>query len=130
LDEKGNQRKGFIDAPGVAAARQRLREETSIPLKSINRKQKRKTALSGALKINLWERVSANEVAVFTRQLSTLLGAGMPLVPSLSILMNQEQNPLLKNRWRKSASRSMKAKPDGGHVGIPPDFSAFLPEIW
>jgi general secretion pathway protein F len=96
LDEKGNQRKGFIDAPGVAAARQRLREENVYPVEINQSKTKKETALSGALKINLWERVSANEVAVFTRQLSTLLGAGMPLVPSLSILMNQEQNPLLK----------------------------------
>ena len=96
LDEKGNQRKGFIDAPGVAAARQRLREENVYPVEINQSETKKETALSGALKINLWERVSANEVAVFTRQLSTLLGAGMPLVPSLSILMNQEQNPLLK----------------------------------
>jgi general secretion pathway protein F len=96
LDEKGNQRKGFIDAPGVAAARQRLREENVYPVEINLSETKKETALSGALKINLWERVSANEVAVFTRQLSTLLGAGMPLVPSLSILMNQEQNPLLK----------------------------------
>ena len=32
LDEKGNQRKGFIDAPGIAAARQKLREENVYPV--------------------------------------------------------------------------------------------------
>jgi general secretion pathway protein F len=96
LDEKGNQRKGFIDAPGVAAARQKLREENVYPVEINQAQTKKETALSGALKINIWERVSANEVAVFTRQLSTLLGAGMPLVPSLTILMQQANNPLLK----------------------------------
>ncbi len=96
LDEKGNQLKGFVDAPGVAAARQKLREENIYPVEINQAETKKETALSGALKINLWERVSASQVAVFTRQLSTLLGAGMPLVPSLSILMQQEKNPLLK----------------------------------
>lgn len=96
LDEKGNQLKGFVDAPGVAAARQKLREENIYPVEINQAETKKETALSGALKINLWERVSAGQVAVFTRQLSTLLGAGMPLVPSLSILMQQEKNPLLK----------------------------------
>jgi general secretion pathway protein F len=96
LDEKGNQLKGFIDAPGIAAARQKLREENVYPVEINQAQTKKETALSGALKISLWERVSTSQVAVFTRQLSTLLGAGMPLVPSLSILMQQEKNPLLK----------------------------------
>jgi len=105
LDEKGNQLKGFIDAPGIAIARQKLREENIYPVEINQAETKKESALSGALKINLWERVSAGQVAVLTRQLSTLLGAGMPLVPSLSILMQQEKNPLLKNHWRKSAKR-------------------------
>ncbi|HOG09909.1 MAG TPA: type II secretion system inner membrane protein GspF [Smithella sp.] len=96
LDEKGRQLKGFIDASGVSAARQKLREENIFPVEINQTETKKESALAGALKINLWERVSANQVAVFTRQLSTLLGAGMPLVPSLSILMQQEKNPLLK----------------------------------
>jgi general secretion pathway protein F len=96
LDEKGRQRKGFVDAPGIAAARQKLREEKVYPVEINQAADRKETALAGVFKINIWQRVSANEVSVFTRQLSTLLGAGMPLVPSLSILMNQAQNPLLK----------------------------------
>jgi general secretion pathway protein F len=96
LDEKGHQRKGFIDAPGVAAARQKLREENVYPVEINQAENRKENALSGALKINIWQRVSANDVSIFTRQLSTLLGAGMPLVPSLSILMKQANNPLLK----------------------------------
>jgi general secretion pathway protein F len=96
LDEKGNQRKGFIDAPGIAVARQKLREENVYPVEINQTETKKENALADALKVNIWERVSASEVSVFTRQLSTLLGSGMPLVPSLSILMQQAQNPLLK----------------------------------
>jgi general secretion pathway protein F len=96
LDEKGRQRKGFVDAPGVAAARQKLREENVYPVEINQAADRKETALAEVLKINIWQRVSANDVSMFTRQLSTLLGAGMPLVPSLSILMKQAKNPLLK----------------------------------
>jgi general secretion pathway protein F len=41
LDEKGHQRKGFIDAPGIAAARQKLREENVYPVE-INQAEKGK----------------------------------------------------------------------------------------
>lgn len=41
LDEKGRQRKGFIDAPGVAAARQKLREENVYPVE-INQAENKK----------------------------------------------------------------------------------------
>jgi len=97
LDEKGNQRRGFVDAPGMAAARQILREENVYPVEIKISAPKKESALSGIININVWERVSASEIAVFTRQLSTLLGAGMPLVPSLSILIKQaKEGPLKK----------------------------------
>lgn len=96
LDEKGNQVKGFIDASGIAAARQLLRDENVYPVEINPSQSKKESAAAAALKINVWERVSTGQVSVFTRQLSTLLGAGMPLVPSLSILIQQEKNPLLK----------------------------------
>jgi len=96
FDTRGNRRKGFIDAPGIAAARQMLREENVYPVEIKPSLSKKENTLSGIFSIHIWERVSAAEVAVFTRQLSTLLGAGMPLVPSLSILIKQSREGLLK----------------------------------
>lgn len=92
LDEQGNQRRGFIDAPGMAAARQMLREENVYPVEIRASVPKKESVLSAIININVWERVSAADIAVFTRQLSTLLGAGMPLVPSLSILIRQAKD--------------------------------------
>lgn len=96
LDEKGHERKGFVEAMGVAAARQKLREEGVYPTEINQAADKKDAALSGVLGINLWQRVSTKDVSIFTRQLSTLLGAGIPLVPSLSVLIAQTKNPLLK----------------------------------
>jgi general secretion pathway protein F len=96
LDEKGRECKGFVDAMGIAAARQKLREEGVYPIEINQAADKKDTTLSGVLGINLWQRVSTKDVSVFTRQLSTLLGSGIPLVPSLSVLIAQTKNPLLK----------------------------------
>jgi general secretion pathway protein F len=126
LDEKGRQRKGFIDAPGVAAARQKLREENVYPVEINQTESRKENALSEILKFNIWQRVPAGDVSVFTRQLSTLLGAGMPLVPSLSILMKQTNNPLLK----KSLAQIREQVNEGKSLtesmsGFPQIFSPF-----
>ena len=96
LDEKGRERKGFVDASGASAARQQLREEGIYPVRISQAREKKSSALAGALEIGLLQKVSAKEVSIFTRQLSTLLGAGIPLVPSFSVLLAQTRNPLLQ----------------------------------
>ena len=96
LDEKGRERKGFVDASGLAAARQQLREQGVYPVEISQAVQKKESALSSVLEINLWQKIPAKEIAVFTRQLSTLLGAGIPLVPSFNVLQGQTKNPQLK----------------------------------
>ena len=40
LDEKGRQLKGFIDASGISAARQKLREENIFPVEINQAEQK------------------------------------------------------------------------------------------
>jgi len=96
LDSRGRERKGFVDAPGVVAARQALREGGIYPVEIRQAREKKNSALSSALEINLLQKISAKEISIFTRQLSTLLGAGIPLVPSFTVLMAQTKNPLLQ----------------------------------
>jgi general secretion pathway protein F len=126
LDEKGRQRKGFVDAPGIAAARQKLREENVYPVEINQASDRKEPSLAGVFKMNIWERVSANDVAIFTRQLSTLLGAGMPLVPSLSILMKQANNPLLKKSLAQIREQVNEGKSlTEGMSGFPKIFPSF-----
>lgn len=96
LDDKGREKKGFIDATGLTAARQQLREQGVYPVEINQTTQKKESALASILEINLRHKVSAKEISVFTRQLSTLLGAGIPLVPSFNVLLGQTKNPLLR----------------------------------
>lgn len=96
LDEKGRERKGFVDAPGVSVARQQLRDEGIYPVDIQPAREKKASPLAGALEIGFLQKVSAKEISIFTRQLSTLLAAGIPLVPSFSVLLAQTKNPLLQ----------------------------------
>ena len=52
---------------------------------------------SGSLVDRLTGRITIKDRVVFTRQLSTLLGAGLPLVQSLHTVMEQTENKHLKS---------------------------------
>ena len=66
-----------------------------------------KQAKSGSAKTNagpawlqrLNERVNSQELAVATRQLSTLIGAGIPLVESLNALIDQIESEYFRSVW-------------------------------
>ena len=97
LDVGGRRRKGIIDAGSIASARQKLRETDVFPVElseASERKREETVARGGA--VHLFRRVGLQELALMTRQLATLIGAGLPLVPCLSALVNQTRNPLLK----------------------------------
>ena len=97
LDTDGRKRKGIIDAGSVVAARQKLRETDVFPVElSEASEQKREETAAGGGAVHLFRRVGLQELALMTRQLATLIGAGLPLVPSLSALVAQIRNPLLK----------------------------------
>jgi general secretion pathway protein F len=97
LDVRGKNLKGIIDAESVFAARQRLRETNIFPvdLKETSVEEKNKVPTGRSIS-DLFNRVGLQEVSVMTRQLATLLGASLPLVPSLTALISQTTNPRLK----------------------------------
>jgi len=97
FDIRGKSLKGIINADSLSAARQRLRESNIFPadLKETSAEEKNRVP-TGTSVSALFKRVSLQEVSIMTRQLSTLLGAGLPLVSSLEALIAQATNPKLK----------------------------------
>src|SRR5262245_42691901 len=75
MDKKGNRVKGKSLAPDEAALRADLRRQGIAP----NRIKKQSQAFKSGGKPN------AQDIAVFARQLATMLGAGIPLVPSFEV---------------------------------------------
>jgi general secretion pathway protein F len=97
LDSRGKQTKGIIDADNPLSARNKLRGSDLFPVKIKESSSHIKTQHSGSTSVStLLRRIKAGEISTITRQLATLMSAGIPLVSSLELLITQEVNPLLK----------------------------------
>jgi len=97
LNVKGKKVAGIIDADGAAAALQKLRTKGEYPI-SVSEVQKA-TAKKGTRRFtfrSLFARVSPNEIAMVTRQLATLVGAGLPLVSAIDTMIPQMKSHTLK----------------------------------
>ncbi|MDX1707300.1 MAG: type II secretion system inner membrane protein GspF [Desulfobacterales bacterium] len=97
LDAKGKMTSGIIDADGARAARQKLRASGIFPVdvKESQEKTEKKTERVTDLSRYL-QRVKPSEIAIMTRQLSTLITAGFPLVSAIDALIPQTKTHRLK----------------------------------
>ena len=97
LNEKGKTTKGIIDADSPLSARNKLRSSQLFPVKIKESSSKIKSSATGGTSLStLLRRIKASEISTMTRQLATLMGAGITLVAALELLITQETNPLLK----------------------------------
>jgi len=97
LDEKGKTTKGIIDADNPLSARNKLRSSRLFPVKIKESSSRIKSQPTGGTSLStLLRRIRASEISTMTRQMATLMGAGITLVASLDLLITQEVNPLLK----------------------------------
>jgi len=88
---------GEIDAPTEAFVRAYLRREQIAPI-SIKKRQGLNIDLAS---LRGDRKVSHKELAVFTRQFSTMIDAGLPLVQCLTILSDQQENASFKKILNK-----------------------------
>ncbi|MEO1080533.1 MAG: type II secretion system F family protein [Pseudomonadota bacterium] len=87
-DKNGRQTTGEISAPSQAMARAQLRQRGITP-RSVRRKPK---PLFGARK----KPIKPADIAIFTRQLATMMKAGVPLVQSFDIVTDGLENPSVR----------------------------------
>ena len=97
LSSSGKKTKGIIDADSVSAARQKIKSSGQYPVEiTETTPQAGKSGRTSFLHIELGQRVRQQEIHIATRQLATLLGAGIPLVQALNGLIEQTTNKSLK----------------------------------
>ena len=83
--------KGEMDAPDAAAVAARLRVRRIRPLP--DRIRTKGSGLNREITIlGLGERVKQKDVVIFTRQLATLINAGLPIMQALDLLAQQTEN--------------------------------------
>jgi len=87
---------GIVDAESSKSARQKLRKLQVYPTELVETTESQRTGVGG-WRLSLGSGVKPLELSVITRQLSTLVGAGLPLVRCISALTDQVDNPTLRN---------------------------------
>ena len=97
LNGQGKKNKGVLDADSRAAARQKIRQAGLYPVEIRETTIKSRPSSSRPwLDFRLGRRIRPQEIHVATRQLATLLSAGIPLVQALNGLVEQTTNPALQ----------------------------------
>lgn len=89
VDRKGIKIKGEIPARNMALAKVTLRKQ-GITIKTI--REKKKNILEAFTK----KRVTTLDITIFTRQLATMMKAGVPLVQSFEIVAEGLDNPAMR----------------------------------
>ncbi len=109
MDSRGKETKGVLEVASQNEAINRLKEMGYFPTKVVEDKGKAKKAKGAparpgqkkkGMSINIeipgFSGVKSKTLSVFTRQLATLVDAGLPLLRGLRVLEKQEPNPTLK----------------------------------
>lgn len=102
LDARGKTKTGIIDAESSPAAKQKLRSSKIYPvsIKEIHKTIKKKGSKVDSL-LTPFTRVKPAEITMMTRQLSTLVGAGFPLVSAIDTLLPQTKSQAFKKTLAK-----------------------------
>ncbi|MCU7915190.1 MAG: type II secretion system F family protein [Candidatus Thiodiazotropha sp. (ex Gloverina cf. vestifex)] len=87
-DKKGSRLTGETRATNVAMARADLRRQGVNPLKI----RKKATSIFSSRK----KKISSGDIAIFSRQLATMMAAGVPLVQAFEIVGRGHENPSMQ----------------------------------
>ena len=91
-DAKGEMKQATVEAPS--------RDEVMNQLKK-QKLQVIKVDEGGAIKKKKTGSIKMRDIVIFTRQFSTMINSGLPLVQSLQILADQSENPALQDVTRQ-----------------------------
>src|SRR5271156_2883249 len=100
LDRKGARIKGVTQGPSESYIKTQLRKQGINPIRV-----RRQSTLFGKRK----KKITGQDIAIFSRQLSTMMSAGVPLVQAMEIVGRGHANPALGEMVL-----SIKASIEGG----------------
>jgi general secretion pathway protein F len=95
LDARGKQKKGVLEADSVRQIRQLLRDQGLVPLEVDAARERR--GGSGFSLADFRRRLSALDRVLFTRQLATLVAAGLPIEEALSAIAQQAERQSVRS---------------------------------
>ena len=98
IDDNGKQQKGIVEGDSARQVRQQLRDRNLMPLevKPVSATKASGPKKAGQIRVGKRQRLPVKELSLITRQLATLLSAGMPLEETLMAVAEQTEKPKIK----------------------------------
>ena len=126
LDERGKQKKGVLEGDSARQVRQQLKEKGMVPLSVETTSQKSDKQDSNKFQFAKGS-ISAGDLAIITRQMATLLQAGLPREEALKAVSRQQEKAS-----NKSMMLAIRAKVVEGHTlaGSLNEFPRSFPELY
>ena len=127
VDSGGKQRKGVLEGDTAKQVRQVLRERSLLPVEVNEVSEQSGDKDQPRASLSVRRGISALDLALLTRQLATLVRAGMPLEEALQAIGEQTEKPRLK-----TILLGVRAKVMEGHSlasGFQ-DFPNAFPEVY
>src|SRR6201986_3720229 len=124
IDTGGKERKGILEGDTPRHIRQLLREKQLLPVtvsEVAQKEAKRQRSFS------LSRGISASDLSLFTRQLATLVRAGLPLEESLLAVSQQTEKPRIQSIVLGVRARVMEGHPLADGLA---EFPRVFPEIF
>ena len=107
----GKKVKGKIEATSLARARSALRQQR-VRVKNIKEvKEKKKSALDIEITWGPFGSIPSKEILMFTKKLSTMIRAGLPILDSLIMVAGQTKNPNMKRTVQQMIDTLNDGKP-------------------
>jgi general secretion pathway protein F len=127
LDTGGRERKGILEGDTARQVRQLLREKQLLPV-TVTEVAQKEAATQQKTSFTMTKRgISAADLALFTRQLATLVRAGLPLEESLLAVSQQTEKPRVQSIVLGVRSKVMEGYTLANGLG---DFPRVFPEIY
>ncbi|MTW09798.1 type II secretion system protein GspF [Pseudoduganella eburnea] len=96
VDATGASKKGVVNADSARSARSDLRSQGLVPIK-VDAISAQVDASGATARRGFGEKLSTTELALFTRQLASLLEAGLPLEQAFTALLEQAERPYVRD---------------------------------
>ena len=104
IDASGKQQKGVLEGDSARQIRQQLRDKALVPVMVHPVEQKDKQHAQG-----WWQKkITAYDLALFTRQLSVLVAAAIPLEEALRAVGKQNEKAHVQNLLMSVRSKVME----------------------
>ena len=124
LDAQGRELRGVLDGDSARQIRQLLRDQSLLP---VTVTEVSDAPASRAFSFSLGNRIGASDLALLTRQLSTLVRSGIPLEEALLAVSQQSEKARVRSVIAGVRSRVMEGRTLAEGLGA---FPTVFPEIY